>query len=118
MVADVRRFMGSFPAVCQEDIKRWSKPGEDKWLSYIFRFMRGGPSQPSSKLPLCPAFLCRMTRALMDSLGPEWRLKLPSIPLVPVSAQKRWNSLPPENHKETAKSKSKETTAVKGRGKP
>ncbi|KAM5220762.1 mitochondrial import receptor subunit TOM34 [Hipposideros larvatus] len=57
----------------------------------------------------------RMTRALMDSLGPEWRLKLPSIPLVPVSAQKRWNSLPPENHKETAKSKSKETTAAKGR---
>lgn len=57
----------------------------------------------------------RMTRALMDSLGPEWRLKLPSIPLVPVSAQKRWNSLPPENHKETTKSKSKETTAAKGR---
>uniref|UniRef100_G1R4I3 Translocase of outer mitochondrial membrane 34 n=1 Tax=Nomascus leucogenys TaxID=61853 RepID=G1R4I3_NOMLE len=57
----------------------------------------------------------RMTRALMDSLGPEWRLKLPSIPLVPVSAQKRWNSLPLENHKEMAKSKSKETTATKNR---
>ncbi|XP_033042410.1 mitochondrial import receptor subunit TOM34 isoform X4 [Trachypithecus francoisi] len=56
-----------------------------------------------------------MTRALMDSLGPEWRLKLPSIPLVPVSAQKRWNSLPLENHKEKAKSKSKETTATKNR---
>ncbi|KAM7126898.1 mitochondrial import receptor subunit TOM34 [Molossus nigricans] len=54
----------------------------------------------------------RMTRALMDSLGPEWRLKLPTIPLVPVSAQKRWGS---ENHKETAKSKSKETTSVKSR---
>uniref|UniRef100_A0A8J8XBW3 Mitochondrial import receptor subunit TOM34 n=2 Tax=Callithrix jacchus TaxID=9483 RepID=A0A8J8XBW3_CALJA len=57
----------------------------------------------------------RMTRALMDSLGPEWRLKLPSIPLVPVSAQKRWNSLPSENHKEMAKSKSKETTTTKNR---
>lgn len=52
----------------------------------------------------------------MDSLGPEWRLKLPPIPVVPVSAQKRWNSLPSENHKETAKNKSKETTATKSRG--
>ncbi|XP_002721274.1 mitochondrial import receptor subunit TOM34 isoform X1 [Oryctolagus cuniculus] len=57
----------------------------------------------------------RMTRALMDSLGPEWRLKLPSIPLVPVSAQKRWNSLPSENTRETAKSRSKENTTVKNR---
>ncbi|XP_008014534.1 mitochondrial import receptor subunit TOM34 [Chlorocebus sabaeus] len=57
----------------------------------------------------------RMTRALMDSLGPEWRLKLPSIPLVPVSAQKRWNSLPSENHKEMTKSKSKATIATKNR---
>lgn len=52
----------------------------------------------------------------MDSLGPEWRQKLPPIPVVPVSAQKRWNSLPTENHKETAKTKSKETTATKNRG--
>ncbi|KAB1262689.1 Mitochondrial import receptor subunit TOM34 [Camelus dromedarius] len=58
----------------------------------------------------------RMTRALMDSFGPEWRLKLPSIPLVPVSVQKRWECLPSENHKETAESKSKETTAAKSRG--
>ncbi|KAM4841738.1 mitochondrial import receptor subunit TOM34 isoform 2-T2 [Thomomys bottae] len=57
----------------------------------------------------------RMTRALMDSLGPEWRLKLPSVPVVPVSAQKRWNSLPSENHNETAKSKSKETATTKSR---
>ncbi|XP_069845934.1 mitochondrial import receptor subunit TOM34 isoform X2 [Dipodomys merriami] len=56
-----------------------------------------------------------MTRALMDSLGPEWRLKLPSVPVVPVSAQKRWNSMPSENHKETVKSKSKETTTTKSR---
>ncbi|XP_062963469.1 mitochondrial import receptor subunit TOM34 isoform X1 [Cynocephalus volans] len=57
----------------------------------------------------------RMTRALMDSLGPKWRLKLPSIPSVPVSAQKRWNSLPSENHKEITKSTSKETTTTKNR---
>ncbi|XP_005673017.1 mitochondrial import receptor subunit TOM34 isoform X2 [Sus scrofa] len=56
-----------------------------------------------------------MTRALMDSFGSEWRLKLPSIPLVPVSAQKRWECLPSENRKETAKSKSKETTTAKSR---
>lgn len=60
------------------------------------------------------AFSSRITRALMDSLGPEWRLKLPPIPVVPVSAQKRWNSLPSENHKETAKNKSKETTKSRG----
>lgn len=57
----------------------------------------------------------RMTRALMASLGPEWRLKLPTIPLVPVSAQKRWDSLSSENHKEMTNSKSRETTATQGR---
>ncbi|XP_067564344.1 mitochondrial import receptor subunit TOM34 [Pseudorca crassidens] len=57
----------------------------------------------------------RMTRALMDSFGPEWRQKLPSIPLVPVSAQKRWECMPSGDCKETAKSKSKETTATKSR---
>ncbi|XP_045660667.1 mitochondrial import receptor subunit TOM34 [Ursus americanus] len=57
----------------------------------------------------------RMTRALVDSLGPEWRLKLPSIPLVPVTAQKRWDSLPLEYHKESAKSKFRETTSAKSR---
>lgn len=69
-------------------------------------------AQPTS--PCNPAFVSRMTRALMDSLGPEWRLKLPSIPLVPVSAQKRWDS---EYHNETPKGKSKETTTAKSRGK-
>uniref|UniRef100_A0A8C4N9M7 Translocase of outer mitochondrial membrane 34 n=1 Tax=Equus asinus TaxID=9793 RepID=A0A8C4N9M7_EQUAS len=57
----------------------------------------------------------RMTRALRDSLGPEWRLKVPSVPLVPVSAQKRWDYMPSENHKETAKIKSRETTTAKNR---
>ncbi|KAK2489637.1 hypothetical protein MC885_000311 [Smutsia gigantea] len=57
--------------------------------------------------------ISRMTRALMDSYGPEWRLRLPSIPLVPVSAQKRWDSLPLENHREATKSKSRDTTTAK-----
>ncbi|XP_024602560.1 mitochondrial import receptor subunit TOM34 isoform X2 [Neophocaena asiaeorientalis asiaeorientalis] len=57
----------------------------------------------------------RMTRALMDSFGPEWRQKLPSVPLVPVSAQKRWECSPSGYRKETAKSKSKEATATKSR---
>ncbi|XP_015452725.1 mitochondrial import receptor subunit TOM34 isoform X1 [Pteropus alecto] len=69
----------------------------------------------SWKPPGYPACFSRMTGALMDSLGPEWRLKLPSIPLVPVSAQKRWDSLPSENRKEKAKSKSKETTTAKNK---
>nr|XP_012636062.1 mitochondrial import receptor subunit TOM34 isoform X2 [Microcebus murinus] len=56
-----------------------------------------------------------MTRALMDSLGPEWRQKLPSIPVVPVSSQKRWTASSWEKHKETAKKISKETTATKSR---
>lgn len=53
----------------------------------------------------------------MDSLGPEWRLKLPSIPLVPVTAQKRWDSSPLEYHKENTKGKFREATTTKGRGK-
>lgn len=57
----------------------------------------------------------RMSRALMDSLGPEWRLKLPLTPLVPVSAQKRWESLPSECRRERAKSKFRETTMAKSR---
>ncbi|XP_034862284.1 mitochondrial import receptor subunit TOM34 isoform X2 [Mirounga leonina] len=59
--------------------------------------------------------ISRMTRALMDSLGPEWRLKLPAVPLVPVTAQKRWDSVPLEYHKEKAKRKFRETTTSKGR---
>ncbi|XP_023406046.1 mitochondrial import receptor subunit TOM34 isoform X1 [Loxodonta africana] len=57
----------------------------------------------------------RMTRALMDSLGPDWRQKLPPTPVVPVSAQKRWDSRPSENHKDSAKSKPKEPTTAKNK---
>lgn len=63
-----------------------------------------------TKPPCNPALPSRMTKALMDSLGPEWRLKLPSIPVVPVSAQKKWNSLPSGKNKETTRNKPKETT--------
>ncbi|XP_023406047.1 mitochondrial import receptor subunit TOM34 isoform X5 [Loxodonta africana] len=56
-----------------------------------------------------------MTRALMDSLGPDWRQKLPPTPVVPVSAQKRWDSRPSENHKDSAKSKPKEPTTAKNK---
>ncbi|KAM6162990.1 mitochondrial import receptor subunit TOM34 [Rhynchocyon petersi] len=57
----------------------------------------------------------RMTRVLMDSLGPDWRQKLPPTPLVPVSAQKRWDSKSSENHKDSAKSRPKETTTAKNK---
>ncbi|KYO42163.1 mitochondrial import receptor subunit TOM34 [Alligator mississippiensis] len=33
----------------------------------------------------------RMTKALLEKDGPEWRQKLPRIPSVPVSAQRRWD---------------------------
>uniref|UniRef100_H3A8Q6 Translocase of outer mitochondrial membrane 34 n=1 Tax=Latimeria chalumnae TaxID=7897 RepID=H3A8Q6_LATCH len=32
----------------------------------------------------------RMTKALIEQDGPDWRDKLPPIPTVPLSAQKRW----------------------------
>lgn len=102
----------SFPAARQKAIQGW-------WLLRTpSGFMRGGLSScPSRKPPCTSVCLSRMTRALVDSLGPEWRLKLPSIPLVPVTAQKRWDSLPLEYHKESAKSKFRETTSAKSRGK-
>lgn len=111
-----RTFRGTAAGVTGGNLKQLVSPGKECFQKDedVIR-VRGGPSCPSRKRPCYPAFLSRMTRALMDSLGPEWRLKLPSIPLVPVSAQKRWNSLPPENHKETAKSKSKETRNTKSK---
>ncbi|NXK48661.1 TOM34 protein, partial [Chauna torquata] len=33
----------------------------------------------------------RMTKALLEKDGVNWREKLPPIPAVPISAQKRWN---------------------------
>ncbi|XP_037355212.1 mitochondrial import receptor subunit TOM34 isoform X2 [Talpa occidentalis] len=89
------------PAVC----RHCTRSGAEPYLSCSHRALASRGTPVSN----------RMTRALMDSLGPEWRLKLPTIPLVPVSAQKRWDSLPSENHTETAKSKSRETTAAQSR---
>ncbi|XP_024602559.1 mitochondrial import receptor subunit TOM34 isoform X1 [Neophocaena asiaeorientalis asiaeorientalis] len=89
---------------------------DDSVTSALEGSSRGGISSRPSWNPLCdPACLSRMTRALMDSFGPEWRQKLPSVPLVPVSAQKRWECSPSGYRKETAKSKSKEATATKSR---
>lgn len=86
------------------------------YTGYIYHGKGDSGVFEKGKPPCDPPFPSRMTRALMDSLGPEWRLKLPAIPVVPVSVQKKWNALPSENHRETAKSKSKETTATKNRG--
>nr|XP_060628180.1 mitochondrial import receptor subunit TOM34 [Anolis sagrei ordinatus] len=43
----------------------------------------------------------RMTKALLDKDGLQWRQKLPPIPTVPVSAQKRWEP-PPDGNKVNA----------------
>ncbi|KAH0619106.1 hypothetical protein JD844_018780 [Phrynosoma platyrhinos] len=39
----------------------------------------------------------RMTKALLEKDGLQWRQKLPPIPTVPVSAQKRWEPSPAGN---------------------
>ncbi|XP_042317769.1 mitochondrial import receptor subunit TOM34 isoform X2 [Sceloporus undulatus] len=39
----------------------------------------------------------RMTKALLDKDGLQWRQKLPPIPTVPVSAQKKWEPPPAGN---------------------
>ncbi|XP_075384822.1 mitochondrial import receptor subunit TOM34 [Tenrec ecaudatus] len=57
----------------------------------------------------------RMTRALMDALGPDWRQQLPPTPVVPASAQKRWDPTSPESHRDAAKSKPKETMTAKNK---
>ncbi|KFQ20274.1 Mitochondrial import receptor subunit TOM34, partial [Mesitornis unicolor] len=36
----------------------------------------------------------RMTKALLEKDGVNWRQKLPPIPTVPISAQTRWNATP------------------------
>ncbi|XP_029467945.1 mitochondrial import receptor subunit TOM34 [Rhinatrema bivittatum] len=43
----------------------------------------------------------RMTKALIEKDGLEWRKKLPSIPSVPVSKQKRWELTPENNSVDT-----------------
>uniref|UniRef100_K7G3P3 Translocase of outer mitochondrial membrane 34 n=1 Tax=Pelodiscus sinensis TaxID=13735 RepID=K7G3P3_PELSI len=54
----------------------------------------------------------RMTKVLLEKDGLEWRQKLPPIPSVPLSAQRRWD-LPSAGSQEAArKHKPNETTSV------
>ncbi|XP_060086874.1 mitochondrial import receptor subunit TOM34 isoform X2 [Heteronotia binoei] len=54
----------------------------------------------------------RMTKALLEKDGLQWRQKLPPIPSVPVSAQKRWEP-PLGSHEAIAKSKSNDSVTKK-----
>ncbi|KAJ7331979.1 hypothetical protein JRQ81_014159 [Phrynocephalus forsythii] len=54
----------------------------------------------------------RMTKALMDKDGFQWRQKLPPIPTVPVSAQRRWEP-PPGNQEAPSRSKVKDTAPIR-----
>uniref|UniRef100_A0A8D0GDV2 Mitochondrial import receptor subunit TOM34 n=1 Tax=Sphenodon punctatus TaxID=8508 RepID=A0A8D0GDV2_SPHPU len=51
----------------------------------------------------------RMTKVLLEKDGLEWRQKLPPIPSVPVTAQRRWDSPPAGNQQAAPKSKQKES---------
>ncbi|XP_015273513.1 PREDICTED: mitochondrial import receptor subunit TOM34 [Gekko japonicus] len=53
----------------------------------------------------------RMTKVLLERDGLQWRQKLPPIPSVPVSAQKRWES-PLRSHEATARSKANDPVPV------
>ncbi|XP_066481394.1 mitochondrial import receptor subunit TOM34 [Tiliqua scincoides] len=53
----------------------------------------------------------RMTKALIEKDGLQWRQKLPPIPTVPVSAQRRWDS-PVGSQEDTSRSKSNNTAPV------
>lgn len=50
---------------------------------------REWPIQPTERPP---AISSRMTKALLEKDGVNWREKLPPIPTVPISAQKRWSA--------------------------
>uniref|UniRef100_F7FY89 Mitochondrial import receptor subunit TOM34 n=1 Tax=Monodelphis domestica TaxID=13616 RepID=F7FY89_MONDO len=63
-------------------------------------------------LPAAHDGVNRMTKALMDTDGLEWRLKLPPIPSVPIAAQKRWEAAPGGDHEKAAKTKLKETDTL------
>ncbi|XP_053099403.1 mitochondrial import receptor subunit TOM34 isoform X1 [Hemicordylus capensis] len=53
----------------------------------------------------------RMTKVLLDAHGLQWRQKLPPIPAVPVSAQRRWES-PLGSQEATPKNKSNDAASV------
>ncbi|XP_061487428.1 mitochondrial import receptor subunit TOM34 [Rhineura floridana] len=54
----------------------------------------------------------RMTKALLEKDGLQWRQKLPPIPAVPVSAQRRWEPLPLGSQEATSRSKEKNTAVT------
>ncbi|XP_054835201.1 mitochondrial import receptor subunit TOM34 [Eublepharis macularius] len=54
----------------------------------------------------------RMTKALLEKDGLQWRQKLPPIPSVPVSAQRRWEPPPPGSHEATTRNKANDTVPV------
>ncbi|XP_063001645.1 mitochondrial import receptor subunit TOM34 [Elgaria multicarinata webbii] len=53
----------------------------------------------------------RMTKALLEKDGLQWRQKLPPIPSVPASAQRRWEP-PPPGSQEASRSKAKDIAPV------
>uniref|UniRef100_A0A2D4M662 Mitochondrial import receptor subunit TOM34 n=1 Tax=Micrurus spixii TaxID=129469 RepID=A0A2D4M662_9SAUR len=53
----------------------------------------------------------RMTKALLEKDGLQWRQKLPPIPSVPVSAQRRWE-LPTGSQEDTPRAKTSNSAPV------
>lgn len=47
------------------------------------------------RVPDCCLCSSRITRLLIEQDGPEWREKLPEIPMVPLSAQQHRREQPP-----------------------
>ncbi|XP_074974894.1 mitochondrial import receptor subunit TOM34 isoform X2 [Caretta caretta] len=54
----------------------------------------------------------RMTKALLEKDGLEWRQKLPPIPSVPVSAQRRWDFPPAGSQAAAPRHKPYETASL------
>ncbi|CAM5095863.1 unnamed protein product [Natator depressus] len=54
----------------------------------------------------------RMTKALLEKDGLEWRQKLPPIPSVPVSAQRRWDFPPAGSQAAAPRDKPYETASL------
>uniref|UniRef100_A0A8C8VGI1 Mitochondrial import receptor subunit TOM34 n=1 Tax=Pelusios castaneus TaxID=367368 RepID=A0A8C8VGI1_9SAUR len=60
----------------------------------------------------------RMTKVLVEMDGPQWRQKLPPIPSVPVSAQRRWDCPPAENQEAAPRHKPNESASLEKQGPP
>lgn len=57
-----------------------------------------------------------MTKALLEKDGFQWRQKLPPIPNVPVSAQRRWEPPPSGNQETTPRTKVKDAASIRKQG--